>query len=193
MRILPSVRPRSRPGPVARRRCRRPSRSRRREGRRQRRDAEPPPGSTPRRCRRCRCVRRAPRATSCESTRFPPPCVTASRRERAAASRSSSSDGQAVGAGPPRTSALSPPVAELDVLDGMRRRRAASSARLPRLAAERYPSCDELEAPGRSDGLDPRPGVELAEDRRHVVVDGSPRDHEPVRDLCVPQALREEC
>jgi hypothetical protein len=31
--------------------------------------------------------------------------------------------------------------------------------------------------------------AELAKDRRDVVVDGSPRDHEPLCDLGVPQAF----
>ena len=42
------------------------------------------------------------------------------------------------------------------------------------------------------DGLAAGLRVQLAEDRRHVVVDGSPRDDEPLRNLGVAETQAEE-
>src|SRR5689334_11463465 len=56
---------------------------------------------------------------------------------------------------------------------------------LPILAGEAEPS-------RFGSRLAARPGPELAQDRRHVVVDGLPRHDQSLRDLAVAQALRHE-
>ena len=179
----------SRRSPVADDRCRRLSRSRRREGRRQPRDAEPPPGSTPRRCRRCRSSGRAPRGHSSESTRCRRPCVPPRGGTGVCVSLLLRVTARPSG-GPPGTSASHLPVAELDVLDGTDDAAGATSARMPRFAADALPVLERVRAAPRCATASPACAAsELAQDRRDVVVDRSPREHEALRDLCVSQPL----
>ena len=58
--------------------------------------------------------------------------------------------------------------------------------------ARRYRSSSSAERPRRGDCLAARPRVELAQDRRDVVVDGAAREHEALGDLGVAQAVGDQ-
>ena len=71
-------------------------------------------------------------------------------------------------------------------------------SRQGRTADGRKDTLDENVLPGQAESnglgarLSPRPHPQLAEDRAHVVVDGSLGEHELRRDLGIPQTVRDE-
>src|SRR5215831_1788961 len=170
-----------------RRRCPPPRRSRRRAGPRGTRGGAPLRGSARRRRRRFRGSRRARRAHSCGAT-----------PRRAARSRSSSVRARR-GARPvpasrrvagSRMSPSSLPFL-LDEEDATRRAARPNRRNHP-FWDPLLPVFDEGEASRRGDGLTAGAGVELAQQRRDVAVDGPRRDVEALRDRRVRVPIGEE-